>query len=43
MFCQERRILKEANHERRLQVEAQAQKKNESSLKHVEMMKVSSW
>ncbi|XP_042463362.1 uncharacterized protein LOC122046639 [Zingiber officinale] len=35
----ERRILKEANHERRLLVEAQAQKKSESSLKHVEMIK----
>ncbi|KAG6535164.1 hypothetical protein ZIOFF_000124 [Zingiber officinale] len=39
----ERRILKEANHERRLQVEAQAQKKSESSLKHVEMIKVGSY
>ncbi|KAG6530908.1 hypothetical protein ZIOFF_004673 [Zingiber officinale] len=39
----ERRILKEANHERRLLVEAQAQKKSESSLKHVEMIKFGSY
>ncbi|XP_042411790.1 uncharacterized protein LOC122001220 [Zingiber officinale] len=36
----ERRILKEANQERRLQVEAQAQKKSESNLKHAEVIKV---
>ncbi|KAG6489200.1 hypothetical protein ZIOFF_050460 [Zingiber officinale] len=34
------RILKEANQERRLQVEAQAQKKSESNLKHAEVIKV---
>lgn len=43
MFCQERKILKEANQERRLQVEVQSQKKSESNLKHAEVIKVSTW